>query len=79
LVSIADLAEALKVTPQDIHPLIQSLRRQGVLSGQNFEGGPSLKPAERTRLLGAAIHEHGSAVAYLSVRDEDRFRRLLDG
>jgi hypothetical protein len=79
LVPIASLADELQVPAEDLHPLIQQLRRDGVLSGQGIEGGPSLPATERARLIGAAINEHGSSIGYLSVRDEDRFRRLLDG
>jgi hypothetical protein len=77
-VSLADLHDAVGGSLADLHATVQDLRRQGVLSGQGFEGRAGT-PEEKHRELAAGMDEgHGGPrITRLVVRDEDALQRLL--
>lgn len=75
LLSLADLKQHYPGPMADFHAEIQALRKAGVLTGQGIEGRGGITPEQQA----ASIHEGGSRIGYVSIRDPEHHRRLAAG
>ena len=71
MVSIATVGEALGMTPAQLLPVLQQLRREGLVTGSASEGRYGMTAQERQRQVTSEMHQYTTSdgVSLISLRE----------